>query len=381
MGITKRGWAFLGLAGLLYLASMQTTTGLLFLVLGILFASYALNHFASWRCVRQLDVTAPARMKGREGSSVEGRWVIGNPTSGALGLAEVRSRWGELVRVGLLAPGSRRAVRPKLALARRGVFPYSQLRLCSTFPFGLCRAERRLSLQGEIVVYPAVYPCAPPLASGYEPMLGGRFAGPNRSAMGDRFHGVRPMIEGDPVKLIHWPSSSKGLGTMVKEFEEELSGRVSLLVDCTARGVPGGDRAVDWAARAAGSLALAALDEGHHVELVELGRLSSQRFSPFADPDSVLEFLARIEERPTPPTPDSVAQAAECLPRKSSLCFVLTEQHPAVVEFLHESPLCERRAVSVYLPAFDSAPEHVGHARVEFYGPDRILDSCPGIDR
>ena len=381
IGVTKRGWAFLGLCGLLYLASMQTTTGLLFLVLGVLFACYVVNQLASWYCVNRLQLDAPKHMRGCEGSTIHGRWTVTNPTSRVLGLAEIKSSWGRLLKIGVLEPGTRRVVCPQLTLPKRGVYPYDKLRLTSAFPFGLIRSERHLPLHGEIIVHPAVYPCPPPRACGLELTLGGRFTGPNRSAMGDQFHGVRPMQDGDAVKLVHWPLSAKGLGMMIREFDEELSGRVALLLDCTCQPATGAERVQDWVARAAGSLALAALDEGHHVELVELGQQQVHRFSPFADPDAVLDVLARLEERPTPPTPDRLAEALQQLPRKSSLCFILAGGHADCIEFIRTSPLCERRTVSLYLPDCVAAPDCPEDIRIEPFGahwvrePDALR--CP----
>ena len=159
-------------------------------------------------------------------------------------------------------------------------------------PFGLVRVGRRQRLAGDVVVYPAIYETAPPRAAGYDAMVGGKYKGGRRSNSGSQFSGVRPAQPGDPLKHIHWKSSSKGQGLMTKSFDEELSGRVAFIMDCGQSGDP---KILDDCARAAGSLMFAALDEGHHVEWVELAGMNRLIVPPFSDGHEILDTLARIE--------------------------------------------------------------------------------------
>lgn len=116
-------------------------------------------------------------------------------------------------------------------------------------------------------------------------MVGGKFRGHRQTGAGDHFSGVRPQQPGDSLRQIHWASSAKGLGLMVKVFDEELSGRVAVVLDC---GSSGDAAAFDDAVRAAGSLVFAALDAGHHVEWLDLASLEPDLIPPFADGHAIL---------------------------------------------------------------------------------------------
>ena len=370
--LTKTGVGFAGLSCLLYMASMQAATGLLFLVLGILVACLLANAIEARRSAAALDVVPPRSFCGTEGQRATGSWRVRNRTSRTCGLARISGELGTLLQVGRLAPGEKAGVTPGLELPRRGVYRYSDLKLVSTYPFGLVRAGRKLRLRGELVVYPAVYECEPPRASGFGPMLGGGFTGPFRAVVGDRFHGVRPLQDTDPVKLIHWPSSSKGQGLMVKEFDEELSGRVAILLDTRSRAAPDGDSVLDWTARAAGSLALAALDSGHQVELADILTGAVNTFAPFADPEAVLAVLARIQESSGQLSADALEGLLPDLSSKSSLCFVLSRLDPWLPPFVRDSRTCRKRVVSVYVPALARAGEWLEGLDAHTYGPKCI---------
>ena len=184
---TVMGSSLVLLCFMLYLVSMQSYSGLLLLILGLLFGVYVINLVEAYRSCRALSFHPPANVTCTEGETLKGTWEIGNETTHATGTASVFSPFGEVLRVGPVEPEDTVHVTPELRLSRRGVYPFRRLHVESTFPFGLIRASRRLSVAGEIVVYPAPYPCAAPPAAGFEPMVGGKFKGKNRSSAGDHF--------------------------------------------------------------------------------------------------------------------------------------------------------------------------------------------------
>ncbi|MGA1843898.1 MAG: DUF58 domain-containing protein [bacterium] len=349
---TKFGYGLACLALLMYIASMQELSGLLFLVLGIIIGCYIYNLIAAIRHLSSLRITPANTLTATEGQPVRGTWTFRNPTSRMRGFIEIKSTWGPLFRVGAIPPGECIRRSPELTLVKRGVYPYTGLTVSCGFPFGLIRYQRPFDRAGEILVYPSVYHCDPPHAGGFIPMLGGQMKGKYRTSMGDQFHGVRPMQERDPVKLIHWPSSSKGQGMMVKEFDEELSGRVCVLVDSRRNSTPEDSPALDWAARAAGSLALAALDKGNQISLANLGTGEISHVSPFNGSDIVLEIMARMEEHQAATVITHLEDILAHVPKKSSLCFVLIGEDRDLPGFLQENPACAKRLIFVYLPDF-----------------------------
>ena len=97
------------------------------------------------------------------------------------------------------------------------------------------------------------------------------------------------------------------MGPETIAFEEELAGRVGLILD---DGHSGDAKIFDDAARAAGSLMFSALDAGHHVEWISLGELTLRLVPPFADGQEILDRLARM---PLAPGCLTAAQAAALL--------------------------------------------------------------------
>jgi uncharacterized protein (DUF58 family) len=133
---------------------------------------------------------------------------------------------------------------------------------------------------------------------------------------------------------------------MVKTFAEELSGRVAVVLDCGSAGV---EQDFEDAVRAAGSLAFAALDAGHHVEWLDLAAGEPELIPPFADGQALLNRLARVPAEPRSLDPSRLAGALGRLSPKCAVHLVLTQTTPAVRDAVAE--LRQRgRSVSVYLP-------------------------------
>lgn len=379
--ISKMGIGLIFLGFFLYIASLQATSNLLLLILGIVGACFVGNLIEARHAVRKLKVQPPKRLTGTEGGRAKGAWKLENPGGRTLGLAELLGPAGTFFRVGAIPAGHTVHVSPDLNLPRRGVYPYGRLQLRSSYPFGLLSWSHRLGdVEGEIIAYPEAYPCEAPPAAGFEPMVGGRYHGRNRSSSGDSFHGVRPLTSGDPLRLIHWPSSAKGLGTMVKEFDEELSGRVGILVSGNADRAIAGEALFDWTCRAAASLVLAALDAGHQVEFTVLNDRDEGpailSVPPFADAEVALEALARARATKSPPSADQVVAAVDALPRKAALVFVLTELTDAIREVIIAQATHSRRPIAVYLPVDAGVDDLPGSVRIRRYGAHQLEEDA-----
>lgn len=344
--LTRTGTLFLGVLVLFYLASLTSQSGLLLLLIGILAGCYVVNLVAAWRTVKGLEIHPPPSVHLSEGQKITQPWRITNAAGRSAGFVRVESAEGLLFRLARLAAKGEAHIAPDLIYWKRGVYAYSEVRLTSVYPFGLIKATRRLQLPGEVVVSPALYPAPPARAAGYDVMFGGKFKGRRRSNTGASFAGVRPFQPGDSFKQIHWKSSAKGLGLMAGTFDEELSGRVAIIIRC---GLSGGPTTLDDCIRAAGSLVFAALDAGHHVEWNELNRPERVILSPFDDGQGILDRLARIQPDHAPLTADALESAVERVSRKSAISFVLTEANAAVWETV-TSLTSQGRKVGVYLP-------------------------------
>lgn len=358
--ITPAGWVFLGIVVLLYGASITSQSGLLLVPAGILLGCFAVNLVSAWRALRRIEITTPGSAHVVEGQRLTQPWQVRNVGKSAVILVTAESAAGCLFKLPQLAAGEDASIVPELQFHRRGVFAHDQLRLVTAFPFGLVKVARRLALAGEVVVHPAVYPVGAPRAAGFDVMVGGKFRGHRQTGAGDQFSGVRPHQAGDSLRQIHWASSAKGLGLMVKVFDEELSGRVAVVLDC---GSSGDAKTFDDAVRSAGSLVFAALDAGHHVEWLDLASLEPDLIPPFADGHEILDRLARLRLEPKSLDRERLRGAFERLSAKSAVHLVLTQSSAAASEAVAEFRR-RGRSVSIYLPTKAQALEDFAGAPV-----------------
>jgi uncharacterized protein (DUF58 family) len=146
--------------------------------------------------------------------------------------------------------------------AHRGVVRAVLVEIHSAGPLGLVgwRKRLRVALDAPIDVAPR------PLVSRYLPPSGAQpvvRSDPHTGARGhETTRGVRDYVDGDPIRLVHWPSTARTGSVMVRELEGPEQPRLLLVVDL--RGVP--SEAEPAASRAAG-LAIAALSRGVRVDL------------------------------------------------------------------------------------------------------------------
>lgn len=156
---------------------------------------------------------------------------------------------------------------------QRGVFRLGPHSLAGGDPFRLCEFVIRFDRSEAVLIYPRVahlpsFPLPRGYASGEantrRPLLG---ALPAAS--------VRPYAPQDPLRLVHWPSSARQISRhpgdasrslMVREFEQEPSGDVWIVVDSQAEAqqAVGERNTLDVAVVAAASLAAQFLEGSAH---------------------------------------------------------------------------------------------------------------------
>lgn len=281
---------FLGVIVAMHLASITSQSGLLIWLVGLVAACLAVNAAAAMRAVRNVQLNAPSRILIEEGSPALEPWELRNSGKNPARLITIESKdrvWLALSEVP--AHGSASAT-PRDVFKKRGAHSLQDAWLVSLYPFGLVKAMRAIDSDAEVLVFPKLQQVSPPAVRGLDPMVGGRHTGPGRIASGETFAGIRPAQPGDSFKQIHWKSSAKGGGLMVKTFEEELAGRAAILVHCDLN-----SPIAEACLRAAGSLALAGIDAGHQIEFHNLNEQRRIRIPPFGDRSRLLEELARYD--------------------------------------------------------------------------------------
>ncbi len=365
---TPLGKFFLLLMALFYAASITSQSGLLILLIGLFAGMVGLNLIVAWRTLRGLEVEAPKEIFLAEGEAMTQPWRVRNHSSAPAKLLQLTSTVGTLLRISRIGGGATCSKIPALKFAQRGIHPNDSVRVSCIAPFGFVQVSKSFNLSGRVVVYPAIYLVDAPAASGLDTMSGGKFRGGRRSSSGSSFAGVRPLIAGDPLKQIHWKTSAKRSQLMVKTFDEELSGRVAVLLDCD-----GADNTAlaENAIRAAGSLAFAAAEAGHFVELVEVGAGEKLLLQPFSDGTEALLRLAGIVLQAVPSSASALTDAIQKISSKAAIAYVGTA-HCQIKMDLLEKVARKGRNVSTYLPEQTVFPAPTPGVSSHFFGEKKI---------
>ena len=371
--LTWLGKLFVGVGVLLYVASLTSRSSLLLAPLGILCACLWINRSQARRALEFIDIEPPVSILTEEHTPIAEPILISNRSNQPVGFLTLEMQGKPWMDLAGLGPFERLAWKSTKGFAERGRYFWKDGILASTYPFGLLEARRLLGLNGEILVHPKLFACEAPKAAGLDPMVGGKFRGRSGSVSGAHFSGVRPYQVGDSIQRIHWKSSAKGLGWMTKQFEEELSGKSAILVELPD--TSGEPDLVDCL-RLAGSLAFAALDEGHHVEFLILGDSEPLKVAPFEDGTQILEALASASSRRVLSAED-IRQARESLSRKSALNVLTPEFRSDWNNIIQSWRAMDNRVCQMYLPETWRGPlekQEMGILDlIQFYSPSELI--------
>jgi uncharacterized protein (DUF58 family) len=112
-----------------------------------------------------------------------------------------------------------------------------------------------------------------------------------RTGAGEEYLGVRDYRPGDPPRSVHWRSTARAGRLVVREFEEEIASKVSLVLAGADAGTPP-DSAFESLVSAAASIAIYALQTGHPVELTRYEENGEQTSIDGPHRYAVLDWLA-----------------------------------------------------------------------------------------
>jgi uncharacterized protein (DUF58 family) len=323
--LTLSGRVFVGMAVVLQIASITSQSGLLIWLVGLLLGCLAVNAGAAILSLRRLSLEAPSVTLVEEGSAPAEAWKVSNRGRITARLILVEHSGRVWMRVREARPRETVAALAGKISARRGVYSLTEAVIATTFPFGLVKISRESGARGEVLVFPKLPQVEAPDVRGLDLMFGGAHTGKGRAASGAAFAGVRPAVAGDSFRQVHWKSSAKGRGLMVKTFDEELGGRATIVAAIEA-GANAEERL-----RFAGALALAAVEAGHQVTWLDAISGRKVDLQAFADESALLEELARFRfaER-------IVVIDAQELPKRSAVHLVATEQTEVLARAVEE---------------------------------------------
>lgn len=306
-GLTPTGLSVLGLAALAWVAAYALGSRVVFLmVYGSVVLLAALTLLG-----RRPPAIAAARsdipVRVREGQVVSVELSLeGKGRLGTLVLEEQLGRVGPPVRllVPSLAQGARVGHAYSFTARVRGVYPIGPLVAIWSDPFGLTRKRSTLLGPAELIVHPTTDlvhdrvlsrewedpPIRPPVSKPWP--------------TGFEFYGMRDYVAGDDPRRIVWRATARTGRILVREAEQGITDRVTILFDDDARThAPGWpSETFEAAIRAVASVGAAHIRDGFVVSVdASSGRVAHGLRGPHARVD-LLDALARAEPGRSPLT-------------------------------------------------------------------------------
>jgi uncharacterized protein (DUF58 family) len=157
---------------------------------------------------------------------------------------------------------------------KRGLYVLGPVKLEAADPLGIFPREEILDTFSKLLIYPQALELAdfPVLQRGVLANVGTETTiNPGRS---EEFVQIREYRPGDSPRFIHWGSTARHAKLMVKEFQENVMTEVTLFLDLRRLGLTGlGDvTSVEYLIKAAASVAEAAIEKSHLVQVFAVGR-------------------------------------------------------------------------------------------------------------
>jgi len=179
-----------------------------------------------------------------------------------------------------------------LPTEERGVVTIGPLDVEVSDPFGIATLSTLAASTTDLTVWPAVDEVTPlPHTQGDEPHGGVDHPNALRST-GEDFYALRPYVEGDDLRRVHWASTARRDELMVRQDEMPWQGRATILLD-TRRGAFGG-RSFERAVSAAASLVVAANRRQFLIRLVTAAGLDTGFGAGGAHVEAAMEHLAVV---------------------------------------------------------------------------------------
>ena len=229
---------FIGMVVLLLVVgfyALGTGFDFFFRFLYVLLLVTGIGFLWAWLNLRGIDlkVTRDAN-RGQVGGYLAGQVSIVNHTrmpKSWLEVAEATGPSADASGRGLaLVREQVRSWRIRTYLAKRGVYRSGIVKLVSQDPFGLFRLRRDFVDPNPYIVFPAVE-ALPDLDARFAGLPSDSRATKHREQITTDVSSIRPYVEGDSMRRIHWPYTARMNELMVKEFDMGLSAEAWVLLD------------------------------------------------------------------------------------------------------------------------------------------------------
>jgi uncharacterized protein (DUF58 family) len=291
--LTREGMVYLGLTLVIIVAALNTGNNLLFIVVAAMLAVFGVSGIASAANLRglELDVIIPknafatrpvqVRVKltnprmwlpafsARVVSPLDKKKKRGWEWSKTEFIFPRKKKWLRLpdyvlrkrdpapwqakiltrpVYFTFVGAGTEASIDLELAFPRRGLYTQQGFSIATRFPFSFLVKSRRVALERDLLVYPALLEDGDYLD--LLPMITGEFVSFVRGR-GNELYRIREHTPQDPGRFVDWKATAKTGALKVREFTREDERRLRIVFDNPEPGrvsSPAYERAVSLAA-------------------------------------------------------------------------------------------------------------------------------------
>jgi uncharacterized protein (DUF58 family) len=362
--LTREGMAYLGVALVIGIAALNTANNLLFIVLAAMLAAVLVSGVASAAVLRrlQLDVSMPENAFA--GRPVDVRVKLQNPrfwmpafsvkVSTPVEKKKKNPGWEwqkteftfprqrvwfsvpdytlrrkivpprppsiltQPVYFTFVAPRSSAEAEIDLVFPRRGLYSQDAFSLSTRFPFSFLIKSRKVALDRELLVYPALLDQDNLLD--VLPMITGEFVSYMRGR-GSELYRIREHTPEDPARTVDWKATAKTGALKVREFTREDERRLRVVFDNPEPLRISSDR-YENAVSLAATLACHFATENVELSFAGSGYLGGTSLEDF------LRYLALIQPQPAAAYGENVLDA---LPVSSDYNVILTARKPGTL--------------------------------------------------
>jgi len=238
--LTAAGWAVLGIALLVGVATARSQASLLFVLFGGMLGALYISAMMARRMAGSMRVHRDVPSRAWQNQTVHLGYVLRNASRrGCLSMnvtehapQGLQSAVGHCVH---LAGRNTFRAGARFAARQRGRIRLTGIRVWTTFPFGLVRALRTLWEPAELVVWPARGQLRSQLLQHGAAEIS--TAAPSQRTGGeDEFFGLREYRPGDNPRWIHWRRSATRPAPVVREMTHPFPDVLWVVVDTCCRG-------------------------------------------------------------------------------------------------------------------------------------------------
>ncbi|HVS72673.1 MAG TPA: DUF58 domain-containing protein [Phycisphaerae bacterium] len=260
--VTAAGVAFVAIMLIVLLSAINSSSNILYIILGVLAGMIVVSMALTWVGLRGLAVVRSLPDHAIAGEPAEIEYRVANrkylwPTF-ALHVAEAgldRTFSPAAFFVHIPARSTAQSF-ARLVAPRRGLLTLSGVELRSSFPLGLQVRYREIPAAGQMVVYPRVGTLNRKVAVAYREAVESGTMTSNRRGGNDEFYGLREYRPGDNIRAIHWRSTARTGELMVRELTANAPPQLIVVLNArTWREMEGGREQVERAIELAATIA------------------------------------------------------------------------------------------------------------------------------